>query len=299
MNLVALAWRMLRREWRLPELRTLILALVLAVTALGVVATLTKRVEGSVAAGAAQLIGGDGGVSAPSPLPASFAQRAQALGLSTSAGASFPSVAFAGGHSQLLSVAAVDPHWPLRGPETLANAAGRQYVGHGPAPGSVYLDHRALVSLGLKVGDRVQLGGQTLKVAAELLAEPDGGALFALAPRAQMSLADARDAGLLGTGSRARHRLLVAGAPAAVRQWQAWAKANLPQGAELISPEKTQERVRSAFDRAGAFLRLTSLLAALLAGVAIALAAYQYARRKTDEVALLRALGASRRRVLV
>jgi putative ABC transport system permease protein len=298
MNLVALAWRMLRREWRLPELRTLILALVLAVTALGVVATLTARVEDSVAAGAADLIGGDAGVSAPSPLPAEFAQQAQALGLSTSAGAGFPSVAFASGHSQLLSVAAVDPQWPLRGSETLVDAAGREYVGHGPAPGSLYLDHRALVALDLKVGERVQLGGQTLKVAAELLTEPDGGQLFALAPRAQMSLADARSAGLLDTGSRARHQLLVAGAAPAVRQWQAWAKANLPQGADLISPEKTQERVRSAFDRAGAFLRLTALLAALLAGVAIALAAYQYARRKTDEVALLRALGTSRRRVL-
>lgn len=299
MNLVALAWRMLRREWRLPELRTLILALVLAVTALGVVATLTARVEGSVAAGAAQVIGGDGGVSAPSPLPATFTDRARKLDLATSAGASFPSVAFAGGHSQLLSVAAVDPHWPLRGTETLADAAGRQYVGHGPSRGNVYLDHRALVALGLKVGEQVQLGGQTLKVAAELLNEPDGGALFALAPRAQMSLADARDAGLLGVGSRARHRFMVAGAAPAVRQWQTWAEANLPQGAELISPEKAQERVRSAFDRAGAFLRLTALLAALLAGVAIALAAHQYARRKTDEVALLRALGTSRRRVLL
>jgi putative ABC transport system permease protein len=57
--------------------------------------------------------------------------------------------------------------------------------------------------------------------------------------------------------------------------------------------------MRSAFDRAGAFLRLTALLAALLAGVAIALAAQRYARRKTDEVALLRALGTERRRVLL
>ncbi|HEX7326249.1 MAG TPA: FtsX-like permease family protein [Rhodanobacteraceae bacterium] len=91
---------------------------------------------------------------------------------------------------------------------------------------------------------------------------------------------------------------MVAGAGAAVRHWQAWAKAHLPQGGEIISPQQTRERVRSAFTRAAAFLRLTALLAALLAGVAIALAAHQYARRKTDEVALLRALGTSRRRVL-
>ena len=114
-----------------------------------------------------------------------------------------------------------------------------------------------------------------------------------------MSLADAEQAGLLGVGSRARHRLLLAGDPAGVQRWRDWAETTtLPQGAQLITPEQTQERMRTAFDRAGAFLRLTALLSALLAGVAIALSAQRYARRKTSEVALLRALGTSRRRVL-
>ncbi|HEV2680345.1 MAG TPA: FtsX-like permease family protein, partial [Rhodanobacter sp.] len=144
-----------------------------------------------------------------------------------------------------------------------------------------------------------QLGGRDLIIAAELLRQPDGGELFALAPRALMSVADAEQAGLLGVGSRARHRLLLAGEPAAVQRWRDWAQTTtLPQGAELITPEQTQERMRSAFDRAGAFLRLTALLSALLAGIAIALSAQRYARRKTSEVALLRALGTSRRRVL-
>lgn len=296
--LAALAWRTLRREWRLAELRTLGLALVLAVTALGVVATLSARVERGVLAGASQLIGGDAGVSAPSPLPHALGDAARELGLRTSTSARFPSVAFAGEHSQLLDVAAVDAAWPLRGKQVLAGAGGAQRSGHGPAAGTVYLDHRALVGLGLAVGDRVQVGGSELRIAAELVSEPDGGQLFALAPRAQMNLSDARAAGLLGVGSRARHQLLVAGAPGRVKQWSALAKAHLPQGAELITPQKTQERVRSSFERAGAFLRLTALLAALLAGVAIALAAQRYARRKRDEVALLRALGTPRRQVL-
>src|SRR5690606_13166330 len=120
----------------------------------------------------------------------------------------------------------------------------------------------------------------------------------ALAPRAQMNLGDAEAAGLLGAGSRARHRLLVAGTANEVRQWLAWSAERLPKSAEAITPERTQERMRAAFDRAGSFLRLTALLAALLAGVAIALAAQRYARRKTDEVALLRAMGTARRRVL-
>ncbi|OOG54399.1 FtsX-like permease family protein [Rhodanobacter sp. C03] len=299
MKMLLLALRSLRREWHLPELRTLAASLVLAVVALGVVATLATRIERGMLASAAELIGGDIGVASPQTVPESFAAEARQRGLQITRTASFPSVAFAHQQTQLLDVQATDAHYPLRGTLELGDANGHAYNGHAPAVGQVYLDHRALVALHLKVGEPLQLGGRDLTIAAELLRQPDGGELFALAPRALMNLADAEKAGLLGVGSRARHRLLLAGEPSAVQGWRDWAQSTtLPQGAELITPEQTQERMRSAFDRAGAFLRLTALLSALLAGIAIALSAQRYARRKTSEVALLRALGTSRRRVL-
>ena len=299
MKLLLLALRSLRREWHLPELRTLAASLVLAVVALGVVATLAVRIERGMLASAAELIGGDIGIESPQTLPDTFATEASRHGLSMTNTASFPSVAFAHQQTQLLDVQASDQHYPLRGTLELGDAAGHSRNGHAPATGEIYLDHRALVALNLKVGQQLQLGGRELTIAAELLRQPDGGELLALAPRALMNLADAEQAGLLGVGSRAHHRLLLAGEPAAVQGWRDWAQSTaLPQGAELITPEQTQERMRTAFDRAGAFLRLTALLSALLAGVAIALSAQRYARRKTAEVALLRALGTSRRRVL-
>ena len=299
MRLLTLSLRSLRREWHLPELRTLGASLMLAVVALGVVATLSTRTERGVLASAAELIGGDAGISSPQSLPAEFAADASRRGLYATRGASFPSVAFAHEQSQLLDVQAVDGAYPLRGTLDLLDGHGRSTTGHGPAAGSVYLDHRALVALGLHLGDTVQLGGRDLRVTAELVRQPDGGELVAMAPRALMNIGDAEQAGLLGAGSRARHRLLVAGEPAPVQGWRDWVQSqSLPQGAQLITPEQTQERMRSAFDRASAFLRLTALLSALLAGVAIALAAQRYARRKTNEVALLRALGTPRRQVL-
>ncbi|MDQ6645761.1 MAG: FtsX-like permease family protein, partial [Pseudomonadota bacterium] len=299
MKMLLLALRTLRREWHLPELRTLAASLVLAVVALGVVATLASRIERGMLASAAELIGGDVGVSSPQPLPDVFTAEAQKQKLHLAHTASFPSVAFANDRSQLLDVLAAGPGYPLRGTLELNDATGHSSNGRAPRSGEVYLDHRALVALNLAVGQPVQLGGRKLIVAAELVRQPDGGQLLALAPRGIMSLADAEQAGLLGVGSRARHRLLLAGEPAAVQAWRAWAQVRtLPQGAELITPEQTQERMRSAFDRAGAFLRLTALLSALLAGIAIALSAQRYARRKTAEVALLRALGTPRRQVL-
>jgi len=299
MKLLLLALRTVRREWHLPELRTLAASLVLAVVALGVVATLSTRIERGMLASAAELIGGDIGIESPQNLPDTFANEAHQRGLNTTVTTSFPSVAFANQKTQLLDVQASDQHYPLRGTLELGDATGRSHNGQAPAAGSVYLDHRALVALNLKVGQQLQLGGRQLTITAELLRQPDGGELFALAPRALMSLTDAEQAGLLGVGSRARHRLLLAGDPTAVQSWRDWVlSTKLPQGAELVTTEQTQERMRTAFDRAGAFLRLTALLSALLAGVAIALAAQRYARRKTAEVALLRALGTSRKRVL-
>ena len=299
MKILLLALRTLRREWHLPELRTLAASLVLAVVALGVVATLASRIERGMLASAAELIGGDIGVSSPQALPDVFTAEARKRDLHIAQTASFPSVAFANDQTQLLDVLAAGPGYPLRGALELGDASGHSASGRAPQAGQVYLDHRAMVALNLKVGQPLQLGGRTLTIAAELVRQPDGGQLFALAPRAMMSLADAESAGLLGQGSRAQRHLLLAGEPAAVQGWRSWAEArSLPQGATLITPEQTQERMRTAFDRAGAFLRLTALLSALLAGIAIALSAQRYARRKTAEVALLRALGTPRRRVL-
>jgi putative ABC transport system permease protein len=297
-NITRMALRTLRREWHLVELRTLAASLVLAVIALGVVATLSTRIERGILASAAELIGGDLGVSAPAPLPEPMFHAAQDDGLTVSRGASFRSVAFVGERSQLVEVQATDAAYPLRGTLEVRGADGRSHAAHGPARGVLYLDHRAMVGLGIRPGQTVQVGGRDLRVAGELVRQPDGGELFALAPRALMNLDDATEAGLLSIGSRARHRLLVSGPAGAVATWRgALESSPLPQGAELVTPEKMQERMRSAFDRAGAFLRLTALLSALLAGVAIALAASRYARRKASEVALLRALGVPRRRV--
>ena len=76
MRILLLALRSLRREWHLPELRTLAASLVLAVVALGVVATLATRIERGMLASAAELIGGDIGISAPQAIPQSFATAA-------------------------------------------------------------------------------------------------------------------------------------------------------------------------------------------------------------------------------
>ncbi|MBL8299725.1 MAG: FtsX-like permease family protein [Rhodanobacteraceae bacterium] len=298
MNVLHFAARALRREFRHGELRTLAAALVLAVAALTAVATLGQRVEQAIVASAAELIGGDLGVSARREIAPEFLAQAEQFGLRTSVSAEFPSVVFAAGKSQLAQVSATDTNYPLRGVLTIRDAAGSEFQAQAPGAGQVYADGLLLSALGIKPGDTLELAGRPLRVAGEILRQPDGGQLFSLAPRLAVALADARESGLLGVGSRARHRLMLAGDAAALARFQAWAKPLLKDGSQLVTVAEAQQNLRSAFERGELFLRLAALLSALLSGIAVALAAQRYARRKIDEVALLRALGLGKRRVL-
>ncbi len=298
LQLVAFAWRTLRRELRYGELTTLASALVLAVAALGAVATLGLRVERALVGGAAELMGGDLGVSSREALPAGFTAEAKRLGLGVCSSAEFPSVLFAGERSRLAQVRAIDAACPLRGELRVRDAGGTERVAHAPAPGEVYADPALLSDLGLAPGDALALGESTLRIAAVLVREPDGGQLVSLAPRLLVPLADAERAGLLGAGSRAGWKLMVAGDPAALGEFEHWARPRLPERARLTTLARSQRTLGQALERGESFLRLAALLAALLAGIAVALAAQRYARRKTDEVALLRCLGASRGEVL-
>ncbi len=298
MNVLAFAARSLRREFRHAELATLAAALVLAVAAMAAVATLASRVEHAIVASAAELIGGDLGIASSQPLPPGFIDEARRRGLATNQLADFPSVVFVGDNSRLCDVRASDAAFPLRGTLTVLDAHGVERPAHAPAAGTIYADHAVLVALGVDIGAKVQLGNLELAIGGEIAASPDGGNLFRLAPRVLMSLADAQASGLLGAGSRVRRRLLVAGDDSAVAGFAAWVKPQLSDGAEITTVQDTQQNLRSAFERGESFLRLAALLAALLSGVAVALAAQRFARRKVEDVALLRCLGASRNEIV-
>lgn len=299
MRPLTFAARSLRREFRHGELATLAAALVLAVAALAAVGTLASRVESAILASASELLGGDLGVSARrSALPGEFSTKATQLGLASSRSVEFSSVVFAGENSQFSEVRAVDAAFPLRGKLVVADAGGRQHAAPAPVRGQVYADRAVLTALASKVGDTLQLGGRDLAIAGEIIAAP-GGPVFQFAPTVLMNRDDAEASGLLGIGSRATYRVLVAGDGGAVGRYADWARANLPAQARLTTVADAQSNLRSSFERGENFLRLAALLAALLAGIAVALAAQRFARRKTEEVALLRCLGASRGEIVL
>lgn len=307
------------RELQSGMLTTMLAALIVAVAAVTAVGFFTDRVDAGMRAQAAEFLAADGRIDAPDPLD-QVRETAQGLGITTADTLTFPTVVLANNRPLLVSLKAVGPGYPLRGnlqiapavaPATVPASApsngsvdsGNQEidaetVDHGPAPGTVWLAPRALALLDLKPGDPLQIGQKTFTIAARLLREPDVGNVFAqAAPRAMIALADIPATGLVTPASRVRYHLLLA-APAAQRDALfAKLKAKLPKDRTIERPENSQPAFKTAFDRAARFLGLAAMVAVLLAGAALLLAARHYNAVQQDSAALMRAFGASRRTI--
>ena len=305
---LTLAWRTLLRDLRAGELRLLILAVTLAVAALTAVGFFADRLQGGLQRDALQLLGGDSVVASDAPTPDVITERAQALGLRTVHTLGFPTMARAddaqGGASKLVAFKSVEPGYPLRGRVTVADAlhGPGQPTQEIPAPGEAWVDGPLLEALNLSVNDTLLLGDARLRVSRIIVLEPDRGAGFmSFAPRVMVNAADVAATGLVQPASRITYRLAVAGAPDAVRQFNAFVKQQEAQterrGLRLDSLESGRPEMTQTLDRAQKFLSLVALLAALLSAVAVALAARAFAASHLDASAMLRVLGLSQRRI--
>lgn len=301
-----LALRSLWRDLRAGELRLVIVAVMLAVAALTSVGFFSDRLQSGLARDARQLLGGDAVVSSDNAPPPAFAAQARALGLQVAQTLAFPTMARAddaqGGATRLIALKAVGPGYPLRGRLTVADApeAPDRATREIPGRGLAWVDAPVLDALGLKVGDALWLGDARLRVGAVLRVEPDRGAGFmSFAPRVMIHEADLPATGLVQPASRITWRLAVAGPDAAVARFVKAAQDQIQsadlRGLRIESLDSGRPEMRQTLDRAGKFLNLVALLAALLSAVAVALAARGFAAKHLDDCAMLRVLGLRQR----
>ena len=311
----ASVWRLAGRQvWRdfiAGELKLLLWAVVLAVGALTAVGFFADRMRSGLVRDAAQLLGGDAVVLADKPLAPTFAQEALRRGFVVGQAANFPSMARAGaaqgGAAKLAAVKAVDGAYPLRGKIDVrfGETAPVQSLRQAPAPGTVWIDPPLANALSLKVGDGLELGDATLRIAALIAIEPDRGTGFAaLAPRVMLNVADLPATGLVQPSSRVTWRLAV-GAPngdeKVADDYAQWAKAKIKgeglRGMRVENLASGRPEMTQTVDRAQQFLSLVALLTALLSAVAVAVAARDFAQRHLDDCAMLRVLGQTQRRI--
>src|SRR5262245_8899738 len=276
---------MLARDWRAGELQVLAMALVIAVASVTSVAFFADRVGQALVRDAHQLLGADLVLASDHPWKGQTLEEIRSRGLEAAAAVNFISMALQGERSQLSGVKAVTENYPRRGRRRVAAAPGAPDAPaeHGPAPGTVWLEERLVSALEAPVGSSIRLGRAELKVAAVLTLEPERSAnFFNIAPRLIMNVDDVAASGLVQPGSRVWYYLYAAGPTVQIRSFEKEARAMLERGQRVDNLETGRPEVRASIDRAQRFLGLTALLAAVLAGVAIALGTRRFVERHLD-----------------
>ncbi|MBB3305432.1 MULTISPECIES: putative ABC transporter permease subunit YbbP [unclassified Enterobacter] len=283
-------WRWFWREWRSPSLLIVWMALTLAVACVLALGSISDRMEKGLSQQSRDFMAGDRTLRTTSPAPEAWLNKARDEGLSVSSQLHFMTMTFAQETPQLADVKAVDDAYPMFG--TLqTNPPGLR-----PQAGTVLAAPRLLALLNLKVGDSVDVGDTTLRIAGEVIQEPDGGFNpFQTAPRLLMNLADVEKTGAVQPGSRLSWRYKFSGEPAPLARYDSWIEPQLKADQRWISVDNSEDALGRSMQRAQQFLLLSALLTLMLAIAAVAVAMSHYCRSRYDLVAVLKTLGATRK----
>ncbi|WP_410955201.1 putative ABC transporter permease subunit YbbP [Raoultella planticola] len=277
------------REWRSPSLLIVWLALSLAVACVLALGSIGDRMEKGLSQQSREFMAGDRTLRSSREVPAEWIDEARRLGLTVGEQLSFATMTFAGDTPQLADVKAVDDTYPLYGKlET-------QPPGLKPQAGSVLLAPRLMALLNLKIGDTLDVGDATLRIAGEVLQEPDAGFNpFQMAPRLMMNTADVAKTGAVQPGSRVSWRYKYAGTLQQLADYEKWLLPKLGPEHRWIGLEQDDSALGKSLERSQQFLLLSALLTLLLAVAAVAVAMSHYCRSRYDLVAILKTLGAGR-----
>ena len=277
------------REWRSPSLLIVWLALSLAVACVLALGSVSDRMEKGLSQQSREFMAGDRTLSSSRDVPQAWIDEAHTLGLKVGKQLTFQTMTFAADTPQLASVKAIDDIYPMYG-DLQTNPPGLK-----PTAGSVLLAPRLMALLNLKTGDNIDVGDATLKIAGEVVQEPDSGFNpFQMAPRLLMNTADVEQTGAVQPGSRVTWRYKFGGTPAQLESYEKWLLPQLKPEHRWIGLEQDDGALGKSLERSQQFLLLSALLTMLLAVAAVAVAMGHYCRSRYDLVAILKTLGAGR-----
>ena len=277
------------REWRSPSLLIVWLALSLAVACVLALGNISDRMEKGLSQQSREFMAGDRALRSSREIPQAWLEEARKEGLKVSEQLSFATMTFAGDTPQLANVKAVDDSYPLYGELQTTPPAVK------PQAGTVLLAPRLMALLKLKTGDSIDVGDATLRIAGEVVQEPDSGFNpFEMAPRLLMNTADVAKTGAVQPGSRVTWRIKFAGTPAQLDAYEKWLLPQLKPEHRWYGLEQDDGALGKSLQRSQQFLLLSALLTLLLSVAAVAVAMGHYCRSRYDLVAILKTLGAGR-----
>ncbi|NNE80248.1 MAG: FtsX-like permease family protein [Silicimonas sp.] len=295
-----------RRELRggLHGFRIFLLCLTLGVAAIVAVGSVREAIRAGLQQEGATLLGGD----AELELTYRFATEDERAWMEDKASAvaelvDFRSMAvFGAGDTAergLTQVKAVDGAYPLLGqvildPEMPLTTA---LDGTEDLPGAV-MAPLLIARMGMKPGDRFQLGAQSFVLMAALREEPDdAGGGFSLGPRTIVRTADLAESGLIQPGTLFETEYKLRLAPEADLDALEREAETRFTGVRWRDRRNGAPGIQVFVDRLSSFLVLVGLAGLAVGGVGISAAVTSYLDRKTEVIATLKTLGADSRTI--
>jgi putative ABC transport system permease protein len=278
--------------------------LAVGVAAVVAVAGLSASLDDGLRAEARQLLAADLRIEGSRPLPPGIdlarvglagARRTDILEMVTV-------VASPAGKSQLVELKVIDGDYPFYGKLVLAPARPlKDLLG----PESAVVAPELLSGLGLKVGDRLEIGGQGFRIAGQVLSEPDHISIsLTLGPRVFLSAPGLARTALAGRGSRIDRKTLIQ-LPPGVKTGELTAAVERlrkalpnPSFYRIETYKEGQPALRENFRRVGRFLGLVALLSLFVGGIGVAQSVRAWLASRLDAVAIFKCLGVRPREIL-
>jgi putative ABC transport system permease protein len=312
-----MASRELRSAWR--HFLYFQACIALGVGAVVGVSLFSSNVEQAVLREARGLLGGDLEIRLSRPLSApgiALLQGLEARGvyrthvseLVAMASPGDPSFQGEAAKTQLVELKAVDSRYPLYGVVRLdpdrplmellsadANSCHEACLG-------AVVQESLLIRLGLVVGDPIKIGQASFRITGVIHIEPDRMAnMFSLGPRVLISQEGLAAADLVKPGSRLRERhLLKLPESMAISPLLHELRDRLvSESAQVSSYREAQPQLKQFLDQLTRYLGLVGLTALFVGGIGVALSIQAFVREKFQSIAILKALGAESRTIIL
>lgn len=289
------------RDYRSKEMRILIAAVLCAVICLTAISFSISSIRKHLNLVSTVLLGGDRIISAPEAIEPDIIELAKKNNLKYTQTLSFYSMLATDTELLLAAVKAVTDHYPLLGQLKIAQQLDAVGTGTNqiPSPGTIWLESRAMIQLGIRIGDSINVGDASLVVTAILSSEPDQVADgISYAPRAIMNMQDVASTQAVQPGSRVTYKLLVVGSADNLHSFDMQLNKIMPVDYKVRTINSESNSFNN-LNLAENYLNLAALVNILLAAVAVSIAANRYSTVHVVDAAIMRCLGASGRQIIL
>lgn len=278
-------------RWSFGEIRQgnlwpISVALILVIASIFALSALAERMEQVIVKQGKDALTADAVFVSANPIPDTLLSSTENLERSTMT--RFATMAFSDNDMQLISVRAVDDNYPLMGELVLDNnPSGRV------KENQLWLDERIMAQLDVKSGDSVTIGDADFTVSGAVLMEPGlSFNPFQQMPSAYIHQKDVEKTGAIQVGSRVQYRLFLQADDKTLKGLQ---EDTVLSPSDRWRTQDTASRSNEVFERTTQYLSLTVAIVIIMAATTLVLTCQNYVNSRTQTIAMLKSLGASRR----